>query len=327
MTAKETGKLAVQSLAPVGDPIGHAAAPTTSKPKRRTGSLIFEKKVVPWLFLLPVVALNLLVMLAPSAGSVYYAFTDWKGLGAAKWVGLANFASMFKDALLAKAFGNNLKWMVLALVIDPLVALVVATMLGEIKRGQRLLRSLYFMPLVISSAVAAQAWVGIYHPMFGIMGWLKGHALVPATFRMLGNPKVALYYVFVASLWKGWGFPMVMFLAAMQQTPTELYEAAIIDGANRVQQFRYITIPSIRPTLVLVLVFTLIGSMLVFDYIYIMTRGGPSNSTEVLAYRMYVYAFTRYQAGYSSAIGVTLSIWAAVVTVGFLLLRRRGWEV
>jgi raffinose/stachyose/melibiose transport system permease protein len=120
---------------------------------------------------------------------------------------------------------------------------------------------------------------------------------------------------------------MVMFLAAMQQIPTELYEAAIIDGGTRLQQFRYITIPSIRPTIILVLVFTLIGSMLVFDYIYIMTGGGPSNSTEVIALRMYTYAFNRYQAGYGAAIGVTLAVWSAIVTLAFLALRRLGWEV
>jgi raffinose/stachyose/melibiose transport system permease protein len=315
MTAEEAGK-------PASKP-----APPSPRKSKQTGSLAFEKKVVPWLFLAPVVVLNLIVMLGPSAGSVYFAFTNWKGIGAAQWVGLTNFLNMLKDELLAKAFQNNLKWMLMSLVINPLVALLIAALLAEIKRGQRLFRTLFFIPLVISSAVAAQVWVGIYHPMFGILGWLKSNALVPDNFRMLGNPKLALYYVFLASLWKGWGFPMVMFLAAMQQTPSEIYEAAIIDGANRVQQFRHITLPSIRPTLVLVLVFTLIGSMLVFDYIYIMTRGGPSNSTEVIAYRMYVAAFSRYQAGYAAAIGVTLSIWAAVVTVGFLILRRKGWEV
>jgi len=295
--------------------------------KLRGGSLTFDKTVLPWLFLLPLLSLNLLVMLGPSIGSIYYSFTDWKGIGTANWLGLANFAAIFKDDMLIKAFRNNLRWMVLSMTITPLLALVAATLLSEIKRGQRLLRTAYFLPLVIASAVAAQAWLGIYHPNLGLLGWLKSHELVPANFRFLGNPKLALYLVFVASTWKGWGFPMVMFLAAMQQVPTELYEAAIIDGASRLQQFRFITIPSIRPTLVLMLVFTLIGSMLVFDYIYVMTRGGPSNSTDVIAHRMYVYAFTRYQAGYGAAIGVTLSIWAAFVTLGFLILRRRGWEV
>jgi raffinose/stachyose/melibiose transport system permease protein len=314
----------------ISDPGKSCAQGTNSpaaRPKLGGGSLSFEKTVLPWLFLLPLVALNLLVMLGPSIGSLYYAFTDWKGMGRANWVGLANFTAMLKDSMLTRAFRNNLRWMVLSMTIPPLLALVTATLLAEVKRGQRVFRTIYFLPLVISSAVAAQAWLGIYHPNFGLLGWLKTNQLVPATFRLLGSPKLALYLVFVASTWKGWGFPMVMFLAAMQQVPTELYEAAIIDGASRVQQFRFITIPSIRPTLVLMLIFTLIGSMLVFDYIYVMTRGGPGSSTDVIAYRMYVYAFTRYQAGYGAAIGVTLSIWAAIVTLGFLFLRRRGWEV
>jgi raffinose/stachyose/melibiose transport system permease protein len=297
------------------------------QPVRGPRTLVFERRIIPWLFLLPVLALNLLVMLAPSVGSLYYAFTDWKGIGVANWVGLDNFRHMFQDELLAKAFRNNLKWLALALTVPPMMALAVATLLSEIRRGQRVLRAIYYLPLVISTAVAAQAWLGIYHPMFGLPSWLKSLGLTPNKISLLGNSGRALYLVFIASLWKGWGFPMVMFLAAMQQIPTELYEAAVIDGATRLQQFRYITIPSIRPTVVLVLVFTLIGSMLVFDYIYIMTGGGPSNSTEVIAFRMFQYAFNRYQAGYGAAIGVTLAIWSAVVTLAFLALRRLGWEV
>lgn len=297
------------------------------KATREVRTLLLEKHIVPWLFLLPVLALNLLVMLGPSVGSLYYAFTDWKGIGTANWVGLENFRRMLQDALLAKAFRNNLKWMAMALTIPPMLALGVATLLSEIRRGQRLLRAIYYLPLVISTAVAAQAWLGIYHPMFGVTAWLKSLGLESLRIRLLGNPRLAMYLVFIASVWKSWGFPMVMFLAAMQQIPTELYESAIIDGATRFQQFRYITIPSIRPTIVLVLVFTLIGSMLVFDYIYIMTGGGPSNSTEVVALRMYTYAFNRYEAGYGAAIGVTLTIWSAIVTLGFLALRRMGWEV
>lgn len=298
-----------------------------SRSTRGTRALLFEKYIIPWLFLLPVLALNLLVMLGPSVGSLFYAFTDWKGIGAANWVGLENFRRMFQDALLAKAFRNNLKWMAMALTIPPMLALLVATLLSEIRRGQRLLRAIYYLPLVISTAVAAQAWLGIYHPMFGVTAWLRNLGLESLRIRLLGNPRLAMYLVFIASVWKSWGFPMVMFLAAMQQIPTELYESAIIDGATRFQQFRYITMPSIRPTIVLVLVFTLIGSMLVFDYIYIMTGGGPSNSTEVIALRMYTYAFNRYEAGYAAAIGVTLTIWSAIVTLGFLALRRMGWEV
>ena len=296
-------------------------------PSRRVGTVFFEKEIIPWLFLLPVVGLNVLVMLGPSAGSLYYAFTDWRGMGSANWVGLDNFAQMFKDPLLAKAFRNNIKWMGLALVVPPTLALVGATLLAEIRRGQRLLRAVDFLPLVVSTTVAAHAWLGIYHPMFGIIAWLRDHGFDFLNLRLLGNPRLALYLVFLASLWKGWGFPMVLLLAAMQQIPADLYEAAIMDGANRFQQFRYITIPSVRPTLVLILVFTLIGSMLVFDYIFIMTRGGPSNNTEVLAYRMYLYAFNRFQAGYGAAIGVSLTLWALIVTGGFILLRRLGWEV
>jgi len=295
--------------------------------RRSSGSLLFEKEILPWLFLLPVVGLNVLVMLGPSFGSLYYAFTDWRGLGHANWIGLDNFLKLFRDQFVSIAFRNNLKWMALALFIPPTLAVVVAALLAEVARGQRLLRAVFFLPLVVSTAVGARAWQGIYHPLFGLVAWLAQHGVKFLDIRLLGNSDLALYLVFLASLWKSWGFPMVLFLAAMQQVPADLYEAAIMDGANRIQQLQHITIPSIRPTLILILVFTLIGSMLVFDFIFIMTRGGPSNSTEVLAYRMYLYAFDRFQAGYAAAIGVMLTFWSGIVTVGFLLLRRVGWEV
>jgi raffinose/stachyose/melibiose transport system permease protein len=288
---------------------------------------IFQREIIPWLFLLPVVGLNLLVMLGPSVGSLYYAFTDWRGMGPAEWVGLENFIKVFDDPFVATAFRNNLKWLAMALFVPPTLALIVATLLAEVTRGQRFLRAVYFLPLVVSTAVGARAWQGIYHPMFGVVAWLADHGFDFLDISLLGNRNIALYLVFLASLWKGWGFPMVLFLAAMQQVPADLYDAAIVDGANRFQQFRYVTLPSIRPTVVLIMVFTLIGSMLVFDFIFIMTRGGPNNSTDVLAYRMYLYAFNRFQAGYAAAIGVLLTIWAAVVTVGFMGLRRLGWEV
>ena len=297
------------------------------KKKRDFGSAFFEKEIVPWLFLLPVVVLNLLVMLGPSAGSLYYAFTDWRGLGSAEWVGLDNFVRMFDDRFVLNALRNNIKWLALSLVVPPAVAIIVAALLAEITRGQRIFRAIFFLPLVVSTAVGARAWQGIYHPLFGVIAWLADHGLEFLDIRLLGNPDLALYLVFIASLWKGWGFPMVLFLASMQQVSADLYEAAIMDGANRLQQLMHITIPSIRSTLILVLIFTLIGSMLVFDFIFIMTRGGPSNTTDVLAYRMYLYAFDRFQAGYGAAIGVMLTIWAAVVTLGFIMLRRLGWEV
>lgn len=307
---------------------GTATEPVAYTPAwRGMGSMFFEKQIVPWLLLLPVVALNVLVMLGPSIGSVYYAFTNWRGLGSATWVGLANFAKAAKDPLILNALRNNLKWMVMALVIPPTLALLVAALLAEVRRGQRLLRALYFLPLVVSTTVAARAWQGLYHPLFGVIAWLANQGVDFLNVRLLGNPQIALYLVFIANLWKGWGFPMMLFLAAMQQVPTDLYDAAIVDGANRFQQFRHVTLPCIRPTLLMVLIFTLIGSMLVFDFVFIMTRGGPSGTTDVVAYRMYLYAFDRFQAGYGAAIGVMLTIWAAIVTLGFVMIRRRGWEV
>jgi raffinose/stachyose/melibiose transport system permease protein len=290
--------------------------------------LFFQKRVVPWLFLLPMLVLNAVVLLGPSIGSIYYSFTEWRGFGEATWVGLGNFRRAFDDRILGRALRNNVVWMGLSLVLQPAVALFGAALLREIKRGQRVFRAIFFLPIVVSATVAAGAWLNIYHPELGVVSWAAGRGLeFLEDVSLLGNTKLSLYLVFVASLWKGWGFPMVLILAAMQQVPAVLYDAATVDGASRWQKFRHVTLPGIMPTITIILVFTLIGSMLVFNYIYIMTGGGPAQRTTVLALRMYIHAFQRFEAGYGAAIGVMLSIWAGLVTMIFVLLRRSGWEV
>ena len=130
-----------------------------------------------------------------------------------------------------------------------------------------------------------------------------------------------------ADNWHWWGFLMILFLTAMQNIPMDLYDAAKIDGANRWQEFRHVTLPGIRPTLMFMLMMTAIWSFLGFDYVWILTQGGPAGSSELLATYLYKQAFQRFEAGYGAAIGITISIIAGIIATTFAILRKRGWEV
>jgi raffinose/stachyose/melibiose transport system permease protein len=153
---------------------------------------------------------------------------------------------------------------------------------------------------------------------FGIEGYDRA---------FLGDPKTVLPAIAFVDNWHWWGFLMVLFLAAMQNIPPDLYEAARLDGASRWDEFRDVTIPGIRPTLIFMLLMTSIWSFLTFDYIWILTQGGPAGSSEVLSVLVYKNAFQRFEAGYAAAIGLTMSLLVGAVISIFLVLRKRGWEV
>jgi raffinose/stachyose/melibiose transport system permease protein len=294
--------------------------------RQRRGRFVREE-VFPWLLLVPALALNLVVVAIPALGTFYFAFTKWSGMGAAEWVGLANFERMLREPEIGVAFGNNVRWMVLSLTVPVSMALLVATLVAGIGRGQKAVRAAFFLPVVIATVVSARVWHNLYNPFRGIGPTLGDMGFKFLDINFLGDPSIALYAVYVGSLWHGWGFQLVIFLAALQQVDASLYEAAKVDGATRWQQFWHVSLPSIRPTLVFMLLITAIGSMLVFDFIYLMTQGGPGYATQVLAYKLFKEAFQLYQAGYASAIGLVVSAFCGVFVLMFIALRRRGWEI
>ena len=281
----------------------------------------------PWLFLLPLLFFNVVVILGPSLGTVYFAFTDWSGLGDAKWTGLTNFQRLFGDAIFWQAFGNNLIWCALFLIVPISMALLGASLLASIRRGQSFFRVLYFIPYVIASVVVAAMWRNIFNPSIGIGVQLANLGLPWADIKFLGNSDIVLYSVAFIDNWHWWGFLLVIYFAAMQSVDYGLYEAARLEGANRWQEFVHVTVPGIRPTLVFTLLITVIFSFLAFEYVWLLTQGGPANASEMLSTFAYKNAFRRFEAGYAAAIGLTTSLICLVFGTVFILLRRRGWEI
>jgi raffinose/stachyose/melibiose transport system permease protein len=288
----------------------------------------FRKAVVPWLFLLPILLLHIVVVAGPALASVYYALTDWKGLGKAEFIGLENFRRLFfEDRTFRKAFGNNVIWMLIFLTVPIALSLGAASLLAPIKRGAMFYRTALFLPYILPSVITASIWRNLLSPRQGIGAQLSLMGISGFDKAYLGRPETALYAIAFVDNWHWWGFLLVLFLAAMQNIAPELYEAARIDGANRWHEFRYVTLPGIRPTLFFLLLMTAIWSFLVFDYVWILTQGGPAGSSEVLATMQYKTAFNRFEAGYAAAVGLTISAFALSIIGVFGLLRRRGWDI
>jgi raffinose/stachyose/melibiose transport system permease protein len=271
--------------------------------------------------------LNVVVILGPSIGSMYYAFTDWSGLGKANWVGLANFQRMVTDRVYLIALGNNLKWTAIFLTVPISMALFGSALLAPIKRFAMVYRVGYFVPYIIASIVNSQIWRNLLNPTRGIGVWLASIGLKFFNVAYFGNVHTVLYSIAFVDNWHWWGFLVVLYLAAMQAIDRELYEVGILEGATRWQEWRLITFPGIRATFVFTVLMTIIWSFLVFDYVYIITQGGPAHASEVLATEVYNAAFFRFDVGYAAAVGLSMSFFAAIVVTGYLILKGRGWEI
>lgn len=302
----------------------NALAPTQASLRR---ARFFHRKVVPILFVVPVLAVNLLVVLGPSLGSIYYSLTDWNGIAPATFIGLRNFQKILTDGQYLHAFRNNLIWLVFFLTIPISMALLAASMLAPLKTGGLFFRGVLFIPFILPSVIVASIWKDLLHLDTGLGGLAAKLGMPWLNIAYFGNLKTSLLSAAFVDNWHWWGFLMVLFLTAMQGVPAELYDAARIDGANRWDEFIHVTLPGIRPTLVFMLLMTGIWSFLAFDYVWITTQGGPAGSSELLSILVFKHAFQRFEAGYAAAIGLTMSIFAGLIIVTFQILRKRGWEI
>lgn len=296
--------------------------------RRRSRRRAFRKNVVPWLFVLPILLLHLIVVIGPSMAAFYYSLTDWSGIGTAKFIGLENFRKLFfEDANYINAFTNNLIWLAFFATIPFIIALLVAGLLAGLRRGGMVYRTALFIPYVMPSVITVAIWKNLLSPRLGLGAQLAKMGISGFDRAFLGNPDTVLFAIAFVDNWHFWGFLMVLFLAAMQSIAPDLYDSAKIDGANRWQEFRHVTIPGIRPTLVFLMMMVGIWSFLVFDYVWLLTQGGPAGSSEVLGSYLYKQAFNRFEAGYAAAIGLTMAFFAFLVIGVFGFLRRRGWEI
>ena len=278
-----------------------------------------------WLFALPALAVYVVFLVYPSVTSLFFSLTDWDGLSPTyNIVGLDNYAAMAKDPVIITALKNNAIWTAVTLTIPLVLGLALAILLNGKVRGKPILRLIFYTPAVLPLVSIASIWGWLYNPQYGAINELfrlvgLGNLAQP----WLGQDSTALAAIMVPAIWLRTGFPMLLYLAALQGIPEEMYEAATVDGASRSQQFWHITMPSLRPAHYIVLALSLIDSFKVFDMIYAMTYGGPGTATQVMGTWMYANVFQYYQAGYGTAIAVVITVIAIVVSIPYVLSQTR----
>ena len=269
-----------------------------------------------YLFLLPSLIILGLFVFWPIVQAFILSFQHWQfGNHPISWVGLQNYQRLLTDHRALGAFRNTLVFTVVTVPLGLLISLGLALALNENLPGSKILRSIYFLPVIGSFAVIAIVWSFLLNPDIGLLSyWLKSFGLGPTNW--LRDFHYALPAVMAVSIWKSVGFNMVIFLAGLQGISEVLYEAAKVDGANRWQQLRFVTLPQLRPTFIFVLVIAVIGSFQVFDQVYVMTPGGgPLFSTETVVSYIYYQGVTATDISYAATIGVVLFIIVFVLTL------------
>lgn len=278
------------------------------------------------LFVLPGLAIYAIFMLYPFVNSIWYSLTDWNGATTSQhFVGIDNYVEMFQDSLLWQGLRNNFIWVVIGTISPVVIGLLLALILWSNVRGSLAFRALYFLPFILPTVVVSIVWIWIYHPLYGILPKVfDALGLQALATGWLGDPSFALIAVLIAAIWATFGFVVMVLYAGLQAVNIELVEAAMLDGANWWQRARYIVIPQIAPVLTMVTAVTLIGGFSVFDFILVMTGGGPGTATEVLGTVTYKEAFGLNRVGYGASISMLITLLSLVSAIVFVRVRERG---
>ena len=275
-------------------------------------------------FLAPGIVLFCLIVIYPVLRMLQYGFTNWTGVGPLTWVGFANYINMWQDPIFVGSLIHTFLLMVGALVIQIPLGFLLAMTLSRRLAGYRFFRTVYFIPVVLSTVVIAQLWTQVYQPQFGIINaLLRGVGLGSLARPWLGDAQTALWSVIAVVGWEYVGLYMVIFLSALQRIPVSLTEAAALDGAVGWSQTRHLTLPLLLDTFKLSIILVVTGSVQYFNLIYLMTEGGPANSTSVLASYMFLHAFQENQFGYASAVAGFMLVVSLVLAIGLQFVFRR----
>ncbi|MFT3849372.1 MAG: sugar ABC transporter permease [Propionivibrio sp.] len=281
-------------------------------------------------FLAPAVAFLVVFLLYPLISSFQLSLLDWNGLGSGeRFVGLANWVRLAQDTLFWKALGNNLLLAFFSVLIQLPIALVLAVVLDEASKGSRVLKILYFLPLLMSSVALGVLFKNVYDPNFGpINAFLSAVHLDGLVRDWLGDPRLALGSVIAVICWQNIPFYMVLFLAGLSSFPRELGEAARLDGASEKTIFWRIKLPHLQGTIRTGAMLAIVGSLRYFDLIFIMTDGGPEGASELMATYMFRTVFSSFQLGYGSTIASAMFIIVTIVaSLAMRVTRRYETEV
>lgn len=281
-------------------------------------NLVNNQTSAAWLFILPAILGTLIFIVIPVFCSFGLSFSKWDLLSQIQFVGFDNYIELFKDKLFFKILLNTVVFAVSTSVFGVLIPLILAAILNNKIVGSEFYKTAYFLPFITPMIVLGIIWEWIFDPNVGMLNYL-----LHININWLYDSMFAMPALIIVSVWKLIGYNMIIFLSAFSSVNQSLFEAAKIDGANSFQTFVNVTIPVLSPTIFFVVIITAIGSFQVFDLIYLMTQGGPFDSTNVLVYAIYNNAFEYFNIGKASAIAYVLFVIVLVLTLIQWNLRKK----
>jgi raffinose/stachyose/melibiose transport system permease protein len=317
----DTGLAPAESAVQTTAGLGHRASGRTRPGRRRR-----PRSAQYYLLIAPALLLSGLIVLLPGVLTAIAAFTNWDGIGLhARWIGLENFRQIFTDPVFLGALQHTFIWMGLFLTVPVAIGLAAAMLLLKRKRSRTVYQVIFLIPYVLAPITNAVLWLNIiYNPISGLIGYANSKGLnLPSP---LSNLHTALYAVAGVDMWHFWGFLTIVYLAALRQTPLDLVEAALVEGASGWQVYRYVYLPRIRSTLKLMWVMIIIFSFLAFDYVYLLTQGGPAHATEMLSTYAYTAAFSAFEFGKAAAVGLVMSGFGLLCSFLFVWLSRKDYD-
>ncbi|MDF2924998.1 MAG: transporter permease [Paenibacillaceae bacterium] len=299
--------------------ISHVAESSAKKKKKKWISYSV-------LFILPSFILYTLFVIYPTLNSVNLSFTSWDGINPQiKYIGFDNFIEMWNSKRVHNALRNTLVLSISLVVLENIVAILLAMLVDQVRWFKNLFRSIFYFPVLLSGIVMGFVWAIIFNYNFGVISqMLDKIGLGALKIDWLGNPNYAMIAIIVTTVWKGAGYYMIIYLAGLQGIPPELHEAAAIDGASRWQQFRRITFPLLAGSMTVSMMLSMINALKIFDQIAVMTDGGPGFATETMTYIVYKVGFGELRQGYGTALSLILFLLILIVSlIQVRLLRKR----
>lgn len=298
---------------------------TTARAASQPRHSLTRRPLTGLMLVAPSAAIVLILFIVPLGILIYMSFQDWPLLGSPTPNGIQNYAAIGTNQVFQGAIGFTLLYTLLATVVIFGVSFVLVAISGSSRRGAKFYRTTFFLPYVVGTAAAALIWYAAVNDQIGIANdVLAKLGLTNGPFGFLDTPGKALFTTLTLVVWKFIGFQVIVLLVGLQSVPAELYEAARMDGASTPQRMRYITLPFLRPTLALLLILSVTGSLLAFDQFLVLTKGGPDNSTITLVYAIYNEAFVNLNLGTAAALSVVLLLALVLLNgVQLILLRTR----
>jgi len=287
---------------------------------RRRRSLRGHTGFIAFLFLFPFMLLFVAFRAGPVLAALVLSFTDYNVLAPPAWVGTDNYANILfgteaATRLFWRSIVNTLYFTVGEVALEMTCGLALALLVNaRLLKAKSLWRLFFYTPVVTSLVASSMIWLWLYHPDLGLINAVLEGLGLPAL-KWLGNPTLAMPSLILMTVWQGAGWSMVIYLAGLQGIPESLYEAARIDGANSWQQFWNVTLPLLAPVTLFVVIMSCISSLQVFSQVFVMTGGGPLNSTITVTYHMYLNAFRFYRMGYASAMSFLLFLVVLAISV------------